>query len=43
MRNEVVGWEYNGKSRCGEYGSQRAYVRKIENGMHQIESESDSF
>jgi predicted P-loop ATPase len=43
MRNEVVGWEYNGKSRCGEYGSQRAYVRKIENGMHKIGPESDSF
>ena len=43
MRNEVVGWEYNGNQRCGEYGIQRAYVRKSEGGMYQVGAESDSF
>ena len=28
MKNQVNGWSYAGKQRCGEYGSQRCYVRK---------------
>ena len=43
MRNEVAGWEYNGNQRCGEYGIQRAYVRKSEGGMYPIGEGSDSF
>ena len=27
MRNEIVGWKYVGRSKCGRYGVQRCYDR----------------
>lgn len=37
MRNEITGWEYIGRAKCGRYGVQRCYDRVIKN--HIIDEE----
>lgn len=36
MKNQIVGWTYAGLQRCGEYGTQRCYVRKSVNVVNDV-------